>query len=45
MRPLALGIIMLLAACGADGPPIAPERPAEGLRISGTAEFGVAVRP
>jgi hypothetical protein len=43
MRSLALGIIMLLAACGAEGPPIAPERTPDGLRISGTAQIGFAV--
>jgi predicted small lipoprotein YifL len=37
-----LGLIVL-AACGADGPPIAPaEKPVEGLTISGVAEVGIA---
>ncbi|MEX5727853.1 putative small lipoprotein YifL [Rhodovulum iodosum] len=40
MRHLALSALLLLAACGADGP---PERPATepGVHVSGTVEFGV----
>jgi hypothetical protein len=35
--------LTVLAACGADGPPIAPaEKPASGLTISGVAEMGIA---
>ncbi len=45
----ALLAATLLAGCGADGPPVAPEpraAPAAGPRIdvSGTAEFGVVRR-
>ncbi len=41
-----LGLIVL-AACGADGPPKPPaektaEKPAVGLSISGVAEVGIA---
>ncbi len=48
MRP-ALAALLALAACGADGPPVAPEPrpvPEVGVRIdmSGTAEFGVVRR-
>lgn len=39
--------LTVLAACGADGPPVAPpektpEKPAVGLSISGVAEAGIA---
>jgi predicted small lipoprotein YifL len=39
--------LTVLAACGADGPPVAPpekpaEKPAVGLSISGVAEVGIA---
>ncbi|MBM3611938.1 MAG: argininosuccinate lyase [Alphaproteobacteria bacterium] len=43
MRSLALCCVVLLAACGAEGPPIAHERTPDGLRISGTAQIGFAV--
>ncbi|EEX12758.1 putative lipoprotein [Citreicella sp. SE45] len=44
---LTLGVVALLAACGADGEPIAPEKretPEPGIRISGAAEIGVSSR-
>ena len=51
MKPIAIlmSLGVLLAGCGADGPPSPPparekppaERPAVGLDISGTAEVGV----
>jgi predicted small lipoprotein YifL len=50
MRPGACAVaaalaLALLAACGADGPPIAPAKAAAaptGLAISGEASFGLA---
>ena len=44
MRPLALCILLLAAGCGAEGPPIAPERPSGALTISGTAQIGIVMR-
>ncbi len=42
MKRLAVLCCLVLAGCGVDGPPQAPERDATpGLTISGTAEFGV----
>ncbi|MBN8185137.1 argininosuccinate lyase [Salipiger thiooxidans] len=44
---LTLGVVALLAACGADGEPIAPEKretPKPGISISGAAEIGVSSR-
>ena len=36
-------MILALSGCGADGEPTRPEeRPAPGIQISGTAEFGLA---
>jgi predicted small lipoprotein YifL len=40
--PLLLATLGLLAACGADG---APEAPAPGVAISGTAKMGIVSRP
>ena len=35
--------LTVMAACGADGPPIAPaDKSAVGLTISGVAEVGIA---
>ncbi|WP_424511312.1 lipoprotein [Rhodovulum euryhalinum] len=34
----ACAAALMLAGCGVDGP---PERPASGVTVSGTAEFGV----
>jgi hypothetical protein len=44
---LTLGVVALLAACGADGEPIAPEKretPKPGISISDSAEIGVSSR-
>lgn len=45
---LSLGLVALLAACGADGAPIAPEpepeTPPPGVSISGTASVGISNR-
>lgn len=41
MPRLALIACLILAACGADGP---PEPPTRGLDISGEIQMGVAVR-
>ena len=45
---LSLGLVALLAACGADGAPTAPEpepeTPPPGLSISGTASVGISSR-
>jgi predicted small lipoprotein YifL len=35
---------ILLAACGADGPPTPPEERAPGVTISGDARIGVSGR-
>jgi len=41
-RLLVLIVPVLLAACGADGPPVAPSQAAaEGLTITGDAQVGV----
>ena len=38
----AIGLLALLAACGADGPPKPPAaKPQSGVTISGTARVGV----
>ena len=39
MPRLALLCLLALAACGVDG---APQAPADGLTISGSAEMGIA---
>lgn len=48
MRIVTLILILLtLAACGADGEPLAPasrSEPATGLKISGEAKIGVSTR-
>ncbi len=42
MRWLALLILPLLAACGADGAPEAPAKAAKpGITVTGEASFGV----
>lgn len=43
MRILIALSLTLLAACGADGPPIAPSKAVAkpGISISGTAEVGI----
>lgn len=44
MKPLLFLIVpLVLAACGADGPPLAPSVAAQqGLSVSGEAQVGVA---
>ncbi|MCA0941386.1 argininosuccinate lyase [Salipiger pacificus] len=43
---LALGLVVMLAACGADGPPTRPEpketAPTSGVSVHGTVKMGVA---
>lgn len=43
---LALGLVAMLAACGADGPPTRPEpkdtTPEPGISIHGSVDMGVA---
>lgn len=34
--------LALLAACGADGPPVAPAPKTTGVTLSGEATFGIA---
>jgi hypothetical protein len=41
MRPAAVLIALLLAACGADGPPTPPAKAVQGLTVSGEARLGV----
>lgn len=46
MRFFALASLALLAACGADGPPVPPsqaaaEAQANGVSISGQAQIGI----
>jgi hypothetical protein len=41
MKYAALAFALILAACGADGPPTAPERSTPGLDVSGEVIFGV----
>lgn len=36
----ALALLFLLAACGADGPPVPPSQ-AAGLAVSGSVEAGI----
>lgn len=39
----ALLLVLTLAACGADGPPVAPESDVPpGVSVTGTAQVGVA---
>lgn len=40
---LSLVLLVLLAACGADGPPVAPSTdvPPPGISISGAAKVGI----
>jgi hypothetical protein len=46
MTRLSLLTVLLLSACGVDGPPIPPEpkdeRPRSGLTVSGTVGVGVS---
>jgi hypothetical protein len=44
MRKLLL-LAALLAGCGADGPPVAPEPRRSGVTITGEARAGVVFRP
>lgn len=46
-RLLPFALIALLAACGIDGPPVAPDSdtappPGAGLSVTGDAYFGIA---
>ena len=41
MKYAVLVFALTLAACGADGPPSAPDRAASGLDVSGEVTFGV----
>lgn len=41
---LVLGLVLLLAACGADGLPEPPEGAVPGISVSGTVEVGVTGR-
>jgi predicted small lipoprotein YifL len=45
IRPLALIAALTLAACGADGPPVAPSKAAatSGITLSGQASVGIKV--
>ena len=36
--------LVLLAACGAEAPPRAPDNPPPGLSVSGEARIGVSAR-
>lgn len=46
MRILPVLALILLAACGADGPPVAPSKAAAvpGVSISGTVGVGIVSR-
>ncbi|EIE52515.1 argininosuccinate lyase [Salipiger aestuarii] len=42
---VALGLVCLIAGCGADGPPVPPEPKSDSgvsMTLSGTAEVGVS---
>lgn len=41
MKYAVLAFVLMLAACGADGPPSAPEQPKQGLNLSGEIKLGV----
>ncbi|MBN2760143.1 MAG: hypothetical protein JXQ79_06565 [Rhodobacteraceae bacterium] len=41
MKYAALAFALILAACGADGLPTAPDRSAPGLNVSGEVIIGV----
>ncbi len=43
MRTLALISLVILAGCGADGPPVAPTQAATqpGISVSGQAKVGI----
>ncbi len=43
MRPLLLVAFLTLAACGADGPPVAPN-PEASLTITGEGAIGVSTK-
>lgn len=44
MKFAALAAFVLLVACGADAPPEAPTRDADGVSLSGDARVGVSAR-
>jgi len=41
MKYAAFAFALILAACGADGLPTAPEQPKSGLHMSGEVNIGV----
>ncbi|SUZ30526.1 hypothetical protein ROE7235_00249 [Roseibaca ekhonensis] len=41
MKFAAIAVVLVLAACGADGPPVAAERAKPGLNVSGEVRMGV----
>jgi hypothetical protein len=41
MKYAAIAFVLLLAACGADGVPTAPDSPAQGVSMSGEVKIGV----
>lgn len=41
MKYAAMVLALALAACGADGPPTAPDRAGQGLNVSGEVTIGV----
>jgi predicted small lipoprotein YifL len=44
-RYLSIALLLILAGCGADGPPIAMETATEpGITVSGDAQIGVVVQ-
>ena len=47
MRPLILAALLILTACGADGPPLAPgpaPEPDTGITVTGEIAVGLSTR-